>query len=118
MGEIAPTLTDDGVEGGSHVIGVAADDFVRVRLDGVQVFADGANDAFTFRDFHMVPVSLNAGSMMALDYADNIVWNTINQIGGTFHLGEKSGYQFDDGFALDLCSAESTCTRAEREICE
>ena len=143
-------------ESGSYVIGIAADDFFRVRLNGASFFQSAPEDQpaafYNFRNYFMRPVELPAGSsilemeamstileatmgaeiygpfdpadladdasMMALDYANNIVWSTQDQLGGAFHLGTNSGFSCEQGYALDLCTGEPVCTLIEREICE
>ncbi len=56
--------------------------------------------------------------MMALDYENNIVWSTGDQLGGNFNTGSTTGFVCEDGFALNLCGETATCTSIEREACE
>lgn len=140
----------DVEESGEYVVGVSGDDRVRFSLNGDLVFE--GNTDFHFRNWWMVPVTLQAGiniiemegydqgvvaafgaeiygpfpigstvddaTMAGLDYENNIIWTTGDQLESTFNLGTSSGFSCEDGFALDLCSDEATCTRIEREACE
>jgi len=55
--------------------------------------------------------------MMAADYLGNIIFSTLDAIDGVFSLGEASGYQCPDGFALDTCTPEPACTLIEYADC-
>lgn len=57
-------------------------------------------------------------AMLDLDYENNIVFTTGEQLGGTFNTGSTTGFICEDGFALNLCGEEATCSRIERTACE
>ncbi len=143
-------------EGGAYVVGIAADNFIRAKLNGQTILGLYASNAseqnHPYKHWHMVPVTLTSGanvieleamnvggpaafgaeiygpfdpadlvddtSMMALDYQNNIVWSTGDQIGGNFNTGVTSGWSCEDGYALDLCGGEPTCTLYESQACE
>lgn len=56
-------------------------------------------------------------SMLDLDYANNIIWNTNERLGGTFDIGEDSGYSCPDGTSLNLCGEAPTCTGHQVVAC-
>lgn len=60
----------------------------------------------------------NDTSLAGLDYANSVIWSTGDQLGGAFLLGEDSGLQCEDGFALDICQERAVCTRTEVLACE
>ncbi len=143
-------------EGGSYLIGIAADNWMRAKVNGQTFFFIDANnesdDLHPYRHWHMIPVTLPAGtniielegmnaggpaafaaeiygpfnpeamqddaSMIALDYENNVIWNTGDQIGSQFNTGTNSGWACEEGYALDLCGDEVTCTLIERLLCE
>lgn len=143
-------------EGGAYVVGIAADNFVRAKLNGqplLQIDASNATEALhPYKRWHMIPVTLTTGSnivefeamnvggpaafgaeiygpfdpadlvddasMMALDYEASIVWNTGEELGGTFATGTNSGWSCEGGAALNQCGDEPTCTLLEQEVCE
>jgi len=55
--------------------------------------------------------------MIAADYLGNIIFSSLDAVGGVFSLGEASGYQCPDGFALNTCTPEPECTIIERADC-
>jgi len=136
---------------GEYVVGIAADNDVRLTVDGTLVFEKVGANVNHFRYWWMVPISLTAGThiiemeglnagniaafgaelygpypagstandaaMAGLDYANNILWSTGDQVGGNFHSGVNSGYACPDGLALNLCTDEFLCTGVLREEC-
>jgi len=62
--------------------------------------------------------SLNTDAdMAAADYAGNLIFSTLDQIGINFTLGESSGTQCPEGFALNTCSPAQECIRIQRVDC-
>lgn len=88
-----------------------------IELEGLNYGGPAGFAAEIYGPFPIDEVQDDA-SLMALDYENNIVWSTIDQLGGTFDLGESVGYSCEDGFALDLCGDVATCTSIERQTCE
>lgn len=139
-------------EDGEYVVGIGADDVMRVRIDGQPIFGPNFLDYVNFRYWWMVPVQLTAGvhifemdamsvtgpaafaaeiygpfapgstaddaTMAQLDYENNIIWSTGDQLGSTFDLGTNSGYACADGQALNLCGDVALCTALEVQACE
>ena len=153
-------------EPGDYVVGIAADNYIRFRVNGVPFFTRDAPNSTTpdftgfpgdieewnFRHWWMRPISLSSGlnivelegrnrsqvagfgaelygpydpasltsdaAMAALDHERNIAWSTIDLVGQPFITGEASGYACPDGFALNACEGEITCTQIERVPCE
>lgn len=56
-------------------------------------------------------------SMSALDYVNNVMWSTADVVGQPFITGELSGVSCPDGYALNACEGELTCTLIERKEC-
>lgn len=139
-------------EGAEYVVGVAADNQVRFKVDGATVFSNTTGNTSAFNYWWMTPITLSAGvhviemeglnlgaaaafgaeiygpfpagstssdaSMAALDYANNIIWSTGEQIGQPFLSGTNSGYSCPDGYAISTCTDEITCTLYEEAECE
>ncbi len=139
-------------EDGEYVVGIAADNRARFRVDGAPVFDLLGSSTANFNYWWMTPVTLSAGvhviemegynigsaaafgaeiygpfavgstvddaSMAALDYENNIIWSTGEQIGQPFVTGATSGYSCPDGFALNTCEREVTCTLFREEACQ
>jgi hypothetical protein len=87
-----------------------------IELEGLNYGGPAGFAAEIYGPFPVAQLQDDA-SMAALDYANNIVWSTGDQLGGNFDLGESVGYACEDGFALDLCGDVATCTRIERQAC-
>ncbi len=88
-----------------------------VELEGRN---DGSIAAFGADIYGPFPASslTSDASMAALDYPANLVWSTLDVIGQPFTNGETSGFSCPDGFALNTCEGEVTCTRIERVDCQ
>lgn len=56
-------------------------------------------------------------SLLALDYENSIIWNTNERLGGTFDVGQNSGYSCPDGTSLNLCGEVPTCTGHQVVAC-
>lgn len=141
----------DVEEAGDYMIGIAADNRLRITLNGTQIVNFNTNDTDNFTYWWMNTVSLNSGlniielegynqsqaaafgaeiygdfpagslvndaAMSAADYEGNILWSTLDVIGEPFTLGEFSGMQCPDGWALNTCGDKPTCTLIERVAC-
>jgi hypothetical protein len=88
-----------------------------VEMEGLDTGVASALGAEIYGPFPLGSTADDA-SMAALDYENNIVWSTGDQLGSVFNLGSISGFSCEEGFALDLCGDEATCTRIERLACE
>jgi hypothetical protein len=60
----------------------------------------------------------NDANMADLDYANNIIWSTGDQLGGTFDTGTNSGYSCPDGMSLNLCGEAPTCSSYQQVACQ
>jgi hypothetical protein len=137
---------------GDYVIGMAADNRMRFRLNGTPFFTMDSYNTLNFNHWWMNPVSLGSGlniielegyndgliasfgadiygpypagsldddaSMAGLDYEGNVEWSTLDVIGQPFITGEVSGLSCPDGYSLNTCTGELTCTLIERVPCE
>lgn len=137
---------------GDYLLGIAADNQVRLVVDGVEIFKDTDGTTRAFNYWFMQTATLTSGAhqvelfgendgsiasfgaeiagpfpaasltddaaMAAADYAGNIVFSTGDRIGGFFELGDSSGWSCPDGYALDECGDEPTCTETEYAACE
>jgi hypothetical protein len=139
-------------EGAEYVVGIAADNAVRFKVDGVEIFHHTTGNAAAFNFWWMTPITLSAGvhviemqglnhfnaaafgaelygpfptgstgndaAMAALDYENNIIWSTGEQIGQPFISGSTSGYSCPDGYAVNTCGEEVTCSIYEEAACQ
>ncbi len=87
-----------------------------IEIEGLndgQAVAFGAEIAGPF-----LPGSLATDAdMMAADYLNNIIFSTLDAIDGVFDLGQLSGYQCPDGYALNTCDQKPICTLIEYAGC-
>ncbi len=60
----------------------------------------------------------DGATMAALDYANNILWSTGDQVGGVFHTGDNSGYSCPEGTSLNLCGDVPSCTGTQVAECQ
>lgn len=138
-------------EAGDYMVGMAADNRLRFRLNGAPTFTLNTGLTENFNYWWMNPISLGSGlnivelegrndgsiaafgaeiygpyapsslttdaSMAALDHENNIVWSTLDVIGEPFLTGENSGVSCPDGFALNACEGELSCTAIRRVPC-
>ncbi|MFT6400604.1 MAG: hypothetical protein ACJAYU_005382 [Bradymonadia bacterium] len=146
------TVCLDIDEPGDYMIGMAADNRLRFRVNGAPFFTRNTSLIQNFRRWWMNPVPLNSGlniiemegrndgswaafgaevygpfaagslandtDMAAADSEGNVLWSTQEMLGLPFITGESSGYSCPDGYAMNTCSGEITCTRIERRPCE
>ena len=146
------TVCLDIEEPGDYLVGMAADNRIRFRLNGAPFFTRDSSLIENFRRWWMNSVSLGSGlniielegrndgqwaafgadvygpyaagslatdpAMAAADVESNVVWSTTEMVGLPFITGESSGYSCPDGFAMNTCSGEITCTRIQRVPCE
>jgi len=88
-----------------------------IELEAMNLGGPAAFVAEIYGPFTAAEVQDDA-SMSVLDYANNVVWSTGDQLGSTFDTGTNSGWSCEDGAALDLCGDAATCTTIERLTCE
>ncbi len=131
-------------EPGEYVVGLGGDDNIVASLDGQEIFRQnvayqswylvptvlsggthiitlegvngGGAGGFAAEIYGPFPPGSTAddATMAGLDYGDNVVFTSLDQVGGEFNTGTNSGYSCPEGLALDLCGAEPQCTRFER----
>ncbi len=131
-------------EGGEYVLGIGVDDDAVLTIDGEEIFRQEAAlfawhlvPVQLSAGTHILTLEgINSGGpgglgaeiygpyapgstdtddeLMALDYENNIVFTSLDQIGSTFDTGATNGYSCPEGLALDLCGAEAQCTAFER----
>ena len=56
-------------------------------------------------------------AMIEADYEGNIIFSTIDTVGGYFETGENSGISCPDGYVLDSCADESQCVKIDYVEC-
>ena len=146
------TVCLDIEEPGDYLVGMAADNRIRFRVNGAPFFTRDNSLNDNFRRWWMNPVSLGSGlniieiegrndsawaafgadvygpfasgslatdtDMSAADVEGNVLWSTMEMLGLPFITGEFSGYSCPDGFAMNTCTGEITCTRIDRVPCE
>ena len=88
-----------------------------IEMEGYDVGVAAAFGAEIYGPFPLGSTADDA-TMSGLDYENNIIWTTGDQIGSNFNTGSISGYACEDGFALDLCGDDAVCTSIERQACE
>lgn len=87
-----------------------------IELEGYDTGVAASLGAEIYGPFPQGSTSDDA-SMAALDYADNIIWSTGDQLGGVFQTGATTGYSCPDGTSLDLCDDAVSCTGVEYAEC-
>lgn len=138
-------------QGGTYYIGIGADDYCKVKVDGKLVIllsGSSYNSAISER-WSVFPFYLTSGkhvieieglngsstsafaaeiykptSFVTLTGATNsgptqanVIFSTINKIGGTYDLSSSAtsvstiGYKCLDGFVVDKCNAQVSCSR-------
>ena len=138
--------------GGDYLVGIAGDNRVRLKVDGLLAFELDSPATTNFNYWHVRRVSLtsgvhvlelfgkNDGSIAAFgaeisgpfpagslrdegaqklaDYAGNIVFSTLDMVGGRFDLGESSGWECPDpAQTLNTCAAIPVCSSLEYVEC-
>jgi hypothetical protein len=89
-----------------------------ITLEGVNGGGAGGIGAEIYGPFPPGSTA-NDDAMVGLDYANNVVFTSLDQIGDVFDTGVTSGFSCEAGFALDLCGDAPLCTRFERvDACE
>ena len=79
-----------------------------ITLEGVNTGGPGGFAAEIYGPFP--PGSTASDDALAgLDYANNVAFSSLSQIGGQFNTGVNSGYSCPEGLALDLCGGEPAC---------
>lgn len=94
------------LDAGTHTIELQGYDFGVAATLGAEIYGP-----------FPVGSTVDDAAMAALDYENNIVWSTNDQLGGVFDSGERSGYACPEGFGLNLCGDVPTCTVREQRAC-
>lgn len=99
-------MTPIQLSAGPHVIQMEGYDHGGEHAFGAEIYGPFAPGS-----------TVDDAAMMALDYENNIIWNTNERLGGTFDVGEDSGYSCPDGTSLNLCGDVPTCTGHQVAAC-
>ena len=129
---------------GTYSIGVAVDDYARVKINGDLVL-DLQGNRWHFLPWRVFPITLNSG-LNILEFEaknvatvatfgcevysagtnvisaitssvvleDYIVFSTKDKLGQIWQTGESSGYSCPSGYALDTCDIDYKCAKVTK----